>query len=133
MVRSTIMARWVKFAGLVEVPVPPTIPDRPRSSRDTRLMQVVPAGTVDRTFARYRTVRVNWGAMSSVHVRIVFVPACTLPALPAAHPLGVIVHPEHGSSSPNPGLHTSSWSGTVSHTLTFHHVFCVDTFLRKTS
>src|SRR5690349_14736605 len=127
------IARCVKLEGVLDEPVPPAMPVRPSSSSETWLMTVAFAGTVGRSFALNRRVRVYCGAMSSVHVMIVLEPDTTLPALAAAHPEGVIVHPVHGSSSPYVGAHTSSSAGTVSQTLTFHQVFLVEMFFMKIS
>ena len=73
------------------------------------------------------------GAKSSRHVRMVSAPEATRPGVAAAQPLGVMVHPRHGSSKPAPLPHASSSAGTVSHTLTFHHVLVADMFRTNTS
>jgi hypothetical protein len=132
-VRRTTIAWWVKFAGTCELPVPPTIPVRPISWTETRFRTVDPAVTVGMTRALQRRDSVCWGERFSDQVRIVFAPLTTGPGLPAAQPVGVIVHPTHESSKPKPGPHTSMPAGTVSHMSTFHQVFEVEMFLMKIS
>jgi hypothetical protein len=53
------------------------------------------------SFAFQRTVSVNAGGMSSFHVSIVaLAPVTYFPGFAGEQPVGVIVHPTHGSSNP---------------------------------
>src|ERR1043166_8041276 len=127
-----IWAAWVKIRGAPVSPVPSTMLVLPDPRIMIWLIAVAPTVTEPRTCARQFTVIVMPGGMSSFQVRIVVLaPVTTTPGVAAAHPDGVIVQPWHGSSNPNPCPHVSSCAGTVSHTLTSHHVLVDDRFLRK--
>src|SRR5689334_4503985 len=106
-------ARWVNLRMAPELPVPSTMPVRPYSSTLRVLITVPRACAVALTRAFHLTSRVIPGGMSSRQVRRVLPPPTTLPGVAAAHPDGVIVHPEQGSSNPMLGPHGSRSDGTV--------------------
>src|SRR5207237_977811 len=126
-----MLARWTKFFGFPDRPVPPTILVKPPSSRVAMLIAVAPAVTVDFTLAFHRISSVVPGGMSNFQFRMVLAPESALAGEAEAHPDGVIVQPWHGSSNPYPAVQTSSSAGTVSHTETFHHVLVDETFFTK--
>src|SRR5690242_117946 len=126
-----ISARCVNVAGVPELPVPPTIPGRPSSSRETRLMAVAPGATVATTCAFHCSESVAPGGRSSIQVSIVFPPPTLMPGFAGAQPDGVMVQPRQGSLSPSPGAHGLSSGGAVSQMETFHQVLVLDRFLRK--
>src|SRR6476661_4205426 len=101
-VRRTTVASWVKLRSPCASPVPPTIPVWPYARTDALLVTTAPTVVEPLSAPFHRTVRVNPGGKSSSQVRIVVAPLTFRPGEADAHPVGVIVHPAHGSSNPWP-------------------------------
>src|SRR6185503_15258206 len=108
-------ARCVNRRGRTESPEPPTTPVSPVARMDAMFTAVAPAVADDFTWAFHWTVRVAAGGRSTFQVRTVVPgPDCLEPGLDGAHPVGVMVHPMHGSLKPQPAHQASIWAGTVS-------------------